>query len=392
MSVGISTTLCENIDQVINMIEFIRGYRPDIKIILGGPFIVEYVRAYSPHGTDILNRSLKKVNADFIIDSFYGEDTLSEIVTRIKNGTPINDIPNIYYRDNNVYFYSQKGSEDIYLDRSTVDWSLFANRIGNSVSVRTSTSCKFSCAFCNYRINAGKYQCLSVDDIEKDLDAIQMLGKVEYVNFIDDTLNVPIKRFKEILHMMIKKKYSFKWYSFIRCQYLDAEAVELMKKSGCIGVILGIESGNDEVLKIMNKQTTVDAYKRGIGLLNQFDITIYASFIIGFPGETIDTVKDTISFINETKLKFYVMRPWFYDTRTPISEQSEKYQLTGSFESWRHSTMDSATAIKLTEEAKQTIHSSIYAFNNYVVIFQAISNGLNLNQIEEYLKIINERN
>jgi anaerobic magnesium-protoporphyrin IX monomethyl ester cyclase len=386
LSVGISTSFCSDINQVIEVINFVRLIKPNVKIILGGPFIAYYVRAFSERKA-IFDLSLRKVKTDFIVDSFYGEDILESIILSIKNNLAYNCIANIYYKKDGVFFYTHKVNEIYDLEQNNVDWKLFKDRISKVVLVRTSLSCIFSCSFCSYPLNAGTYKCLKVDAIEKELNSIEQLKKVKLVHFIDDTLNVPTSRFKDMLRMMIKNKYSFKWYSFIRCNILDLESVELMKESGCVGVFLGIESGNNNVLRIMNKGTDIDAYKKGLSLLNQKSIPSFASFIIGYPGETHDTVKDTISFIEENKPTFFQSHAWIYDTRTPISRECDKYQLSGSNRVWSHKTMNYETASKLSNELNMVIEGSTYSNNiTHSQIFELIEMGFDINYIKEFLQ------
>jgi anaerobic magnesium-protoporphyrin IX monomethyl ester cyclase len=85
--------------------------------------------------------------------------------------------------------------------------------------------------------------------------------------------------------MMIDRQFEFKWYSYFRCANADDEVFDLAARSGCTGVFLGIESGDNRMLKEMYKTTTVDKYRYGLDKLRE-RIFSYASFIVGFPGET----------------------------------------------------------------------------------------------------------
>src|SRR5580692_8915848 len=76
--------------------------------------------------------------------------------------------------------------------------------------------------------------------------------------FVDDTFNVPLPRFKKLLRMMIDKAWGFEWISFFRCSNADEEAFDLMARSGCIGVFLGIESGDQTILEYMDKHAKVE--------------------------------------------------------------------------------------------------------------------------------------
>lgn len=385
--VGVSTTICDNIDQLIKLINLIKGIDSTISIILGGALIVNYVRTLWEKGEAVFNFSLRAIKADFIIDSIYGEDKLASIVYKLKNNVPVDDIPNIFQKVNGKFIRTDCVEEEYILEEKKINWQLFKGRTGNTVSIRTSISCYFKCMFCSFPIRAGKYKSLNVEHIERDLNEIEKLGEVKLVQFVDDTFNVPLNRFKDILRMMIKNKYSFKWHSFIRCQSLDEEAVQLMKQSGCIGAFLGLESGSNIVLKVMNKATNVEQYRRGIELLIKYEIAIVASFFAGFPGETVETLDETLKFIEETKPTFYYLGPWIYDHRTPIHKRKEEYKLTGTLNNWSHKSMNSETANKLVLKMKSLIHNSTLIEKiHYPFLFQIINSDIELETIRGYFK------
>ncbi len=389
MSVGISTTFCNNIDQVSGMVEYVRMLKPDMKIILGGPFIVEYARIFFEDNKSAFDKSLKRVKADFIIDSFNSVQPLSDILSALKSNLAFDSIANIFYKKANEFIYTFKSDDNVDLSVDTIDWSLFESKIGKIVPLRTSLSCPFACTFCNFPVYAGKYKFLDVDAIEKDLNEIRKLNKVEYIHFIDDTFNFPKDRFKKILKRMIKNKYDYKWFSQLRCQFLDPETIILMKESGCQGVYLGIESGNNDVLKIMNKCSNTDDYKKGISLLNRYGIPSIASFILGFPGETLESVKDTKIFIEEAKPTFYCINPWSYIQQTPINKEKFKYQIIGNTKDWSHKTMDYFTSERLCREVEISVKESIPIMNTDInepnSLFQMHNEGINIHLLKQYL-------
>ena len=126
-----------------------------------------------------------------------------------------------------------------------------------------------------------------------------------------------------------------------------------MKESKCVSVRIGVESGSDIMLKCMNKQTNILELKRGIKNLQRYDIHIFSTFIVGFPGETLNTVKETIEFINETKIESYV-QPWLNIGNAPVNKD-KRWRIQGGLYDWKHDTMDFETAKKLSEKVmKQT--------------------------------------
>lgn len=378
-SVAISTTYCLDNETVKKLVSLVRNIDPTIKIILGGPHIANLLK-YT-NDKEILNIMLRRINADFYINSFQGETTLTNILLYLRGNLSLNQIPNIYYKSEHKYIHTEIMEEDNNLEVNMVDWSLFSDRIGEVVPVRTAISCPFSCAYCNHPINAGKYRYVSVEAIERELNSIEQIKKVQYIDFVDDTFNVPQQRFKDILRMIIKNSYSFKWFSYIRCQFIDDETVRLMKESGCIGAMLGIESGSQEMLNVMNKMVTVEELKRGTTLLNQYSIPTVALFFIGFPGETNETVNETINFINEVKPTFYVTRSWVYDPRTPIGRENEKYGIKGFMYKWSHNTMNFTTAEQLVEKTISSIKNSLQGKYSAPQIHKLISSGLTIDQI-----------
>jgi len=364
---------------VKKLVNIVRNIDPTVKIILGGPHIANLLK-YT-NDKEILNIMLRRINADFYVNSFQGETALVNILLSLRGELPTNQVANIYYRSEDKYTSTETYEEDNKLEENMVDWSLFADRVSEVVPVRTAISCPFSCAYCNHPINAGTYRFVSVEAIEKELNSINNIQKIQYIDFVDDTFNVPQKRFKDILRMIIKNKYNFKWFSYIRCQFIDDETVKLMKESGCMGSILGIESGSPEMLKRMNKLVTVEELKRGVDLLNQYNIPTAALFFIGFPGETPDTVNQTIRFIEDIKPTFYDTQSWFYDPRTPISKQSDRYEIKGFMHKWSHSTMNSSEAEQLVKETISSIKNSRLAKYTAPQMDKLLSSGLTIEQI-----------
>lgn len=383
-AIGFSTTYCTSMEEVKRIVSFIRKVNPNpaVKIILGGAYIAKLFGDPELQEDMVVQHVLKKIDADFYIDSFQGETALTNIVNALKNGDSFEAFPNIYYKEGKKYKYTIKVLEDNRLEDNMVDWSLFVDRVGSIVPVRTTISCPFSCSYCSYHINAGKYRYTDVEFIERELNQIDKLEKVKTVHFIDDTFNVPVERFKEILRMMIKNKYHFNWCSFIRSQFLDDEAVQLMKESKCIGTFLGIESGNQEVLNIMNKKVTVEEIKRGNALLDKYDIQRFGSFIVGFPGETENTVKDTMDLIRDINLKFYGVCVWYYDLRTPISKEPEKYQIKGKDYNWVHFTMDVNTATEYGKYMRENITTASHFVQDPTWLFQVIDSGIEYEKIK----------
>ena len=123
-----------------------------------------------------------------------------------------------------------------------------------------------------------------------------------------------------------------------------------MAASGCAGVYLGIESVNSEILRSMNKRAKAKDYYRATNLLNKYGIITYASFIVGFPGETEQTILENYNFIETSGIDFYNVKVFYYEHNTPISGQAKEFDLVGKGMKWTHKTMSSIEAFAFAEE------------------------------------------
>jgi anaerobic magnesium-protoporphyrin IX monomethyl ester cyclase len=386
LTVAILTTFYVTPVPVVEIVKFIRQHNPQVKIVIGGPFIATKFRTCTATEFDYLLNSL---DADFYVNNSQGEAALAKIIHSLRDHLSFANIGSIYYKSGNRFVSTPLGRENNPLEANMVDWDLFAHRVGEFVNVRTCISCPFSCAFCGFPQHSGQFQTAAVTAVEQELNRLCQIKSLKGVSFVDDTFNIPVHRFKQLLRMMIKNKYPFKWSSFFRCQYADREMVELMQASGCENVLLGIESGNDQILENMNKSAAVEKYYKGISLLKEYGITTMGNFIIGFPGESEETVQDTEEFIKTAGLDFYRAQLWYYEPITPIARQKEKYDLQGQSFEWSHLTMDAQKACDRIEQLILSLEEPVrypqYYFD-YDNVFQLPHKGVTLRQVKAFLK------
>lgn len=102
---------------------------------------------------------------------------------------------------------------------------------------------------------------------------------------------------------------------------MDADVASKMKKAGCIRVFLGIESGNNTVLKIMNKNITTQQATRAVHNAKKAGLQVGAFFIIGYPGETDKTVIDTVNYASSLPLDYLSFTLPYPIPGTPLHER-----------------------------------------------------------------------
>lgn len=389
LTVAITTTLYVSPSPILEIIEFIRRYNGQVKIVVGGPHISNQTKTSD---REPLLRLYKYLGADFYVDCQEGEQALANLLKALKSCGSLDEVDNIAYRSGDSYVITRHSTESNSLEENIVDYGLFPREeLGQLVSLRTAKSCPFSCAFCGFPQRAGQYTYMSVDMVEKELNALKELG-VTTLTFLDDTFNVPKRRFRELLQMMIRNEYGFKWNSFYRCDHGDEETIRLMGESGCEGVFLGIESGSDAMLKLMNKTAHRADYLKSIPWLREAGIVTYASLIFGFPGETYETIAETLDLVETAAPTFYRTQLWYADPTTPIWNRRHEVGLKGSAFNWEHYTMDTAAACDLIEKAFLAVENSVWlpqaGFEEWSV-FYLQRRDMSLERICTFLKCFN---
>jgi anaerobic magnesium-protoporphyrin IX monomethyl ester cyclase len=388
-AVAITSTLHVSVHPILEIIAFIRRHNEDVPIIVGGPYISNLPASTDQAG---LTQLFEYMDADFYVIESEGEQALVRILQCLRDGGDPAEIPNIAFKRDGEYILTPAVRESNGLEDNMVDYDLFPQEaLGRFVTLRTAKSCPFSCAFCGFPQRAGQYRYLSVDHVERELDALHARG-VTTLTFIDDTFNVPKKRFRDILQMMIRKDYGFRWNSFYRSDHGDEATIDLMGRAGCEGVFLGVESGSDRMLALMNKTARRADYMKAIPRLRDVGIATHASLIIGFPGETDETIAETWSLLEQAQPDFFRAQLWYCDPVTPIWERRAELDVKGSAFNWSHHTMDATHACAVIDDLFRNVRPSVWLPQNGFEmwsLFYLQRLGMTLGQIKDFLRAFN---
>lgn len=356
--VAITTTFYVNILSVTPIVDFVRRHSPASHIVVGGPLIDNLCLDGI---TDEVQDLFHGMAADSYVRESQGEHALAELCQAVLRGQPLEEVANLITCPEDDWVANRRRPEANDLDACAIDWQSFTpEQIGVTAQTRTARSCAFKCSFCDYPTRAGALTTASVDTVRRELRAMAGLG-VKNLVFVDDTFNVPPKRFKELCRMMIEEDLGLHWYSYFRCSNArDEETFDLAAQSGCRGVFLGIESGDADILANMNKLAQDSQYRAGIARLKERGITTFASIIVGFPGENERTMQNTIDFVNETGPTFWRAQPWWGNPRSPVYRNKEVYGIEGAAYDWSHATMNSAEAAAWCDTMFDRVTESVW--------------------------------
>jgi hypothetical protein len=167
----------------------------------------------------------------------------------------------------------------------------------------TSRGCNWDCHFC-YTPNATsrKVRYHSVNQVIEEMKFLKQRG-VSYFWFADPLFSANPSRLKELLNRIISEVPGITFWCECRCEVMNQEIFELMKKAGCVKVAFGLESASPKVLKIMNKRLDLDKLSHAVALAQNTGIEVELFSIFGLPGETFTDAMETIDFVKRHDIR-----------------------------------------------------------------------------------------
>lgn len=263
--------------------KLIKEVKIDIKIIIGGVFPTY-------HWEEILEENRQ---IDFIVLG-EGEDTIQKLVKSIEEGTPVDDVKGIAYR-NNELIVKNLPSEIIELDNYRIGWELMQGYNytywGNkkAVVIQFSRGCSCSCVYCGQSVFWKKWRHRNPQLLADEIEMLHKKYQIEVINFADEHPSINKNAWKEFLEALIKKNLPLILVGSIRADSIvrDADILHLYKKAGFDRFLLGIENYDEDILKDIKKGSSVSTDKEAIRLLRKHDILSMATYVVGFGEETM---------------------------------------------------------------------------------------------------------
>lgn len=253
------------------------------------------------------------------------ENTLKEIL----EGKPKAEILGLYYKENDeVKFTGNRPFiEDLdslpFPARHLVDNNIYRRPDNNKVqaTIKVSRGCPFHCFFCLATpVSGAKVRRRSPENIVAEIKECVEKYNIKNFLFWSDIFNIDKDWTMKLCQAIIDSGLKITWSANTRADTADLEMAEMMYKSGCRLVSIGVESGSQYMLEKMGKKITLNDVRRTVKVFKKAKIRIYNYFVIGLPWETEETVEETIKFaieLNSDFISFYTATPLpgsrFYD-------------------------------------------------------------------------------
>ena len=186
--------------------------------------------------------------------------------------------------------------------------------------VMTSRGCPYSCSYCGVATVWGREtRFRSVDNVIAEIAMLKERYGVGYVSFRDGSFTLDRRRVLRLCDRLIES-------GLTRCDLLDGEVIDAMKRSGCAAVRVGIESGSERLQREMRRSTSLARIREAARLLHEHGMHWTAYFMFGVPGETRDTIEDSLRLIQEINPCFVTVARY---SPIPGTEMCGELQRTG---------------------------------------------------------------
>lgn len=254
------------------------------------------------------------------------EYTAADLARVLQTGDSLNSVFGLSYRDTdgNVQANPDRAlfeplDEMPFPARHTVIGGEYRAGIysgGKPTAMVSSRGCPYRCTFCLWPdiLYGHKFRARSAENVVDEMEqAVRVYGHDE-VYFDDDTFTIDRQRVMDICRLIQERdlEKEVEWIAQCRVDTIDREMLEAMKAANCGYILFGVESGSQKMLRSMKKGITLDKVRHAFKLTKEVGIKTQAFFLFGMPGETHETIQETIDFakeINASSTQFAVAIP-----------------------------------------------------------------------------------
>ena len=292
--IGITTNILTSAKSV-TLANLIKSSHSDIPVILGGPWAtVEY------------ESLLRKKTADFIIIG-EGEIAFEQFILTFQTDKNYQSIAGLAFLNGNEQILLKKSEKIQNLDAVPLPaWHLFPppsryffnTRKKTVYPIMTSRGCPFDCNHCTKVIHGSRVRFRNVTSVLAEIKQLKSDYGLEELLIIDDNFNVNKKRAADILQGIIEQKLNIyiNFSNGIRADTLSDDFLKKLKQAGAYKLAIGVESGNQEVVKMIGKNLNLELVEKAARKIRKLNFIFNAYFMIGHPFDTKATIEDTINF------------------------------------------------------------------------------------------------
>jgi radical SAM superfamily enzyme YgiQ (UPF0313 family) len=256
------------------------------------------------HGTFWDENALKECPSIDVVVRREGEQTFLELLSKLEHHSSLSSVLGIPYRrsDKIVRNPDRPFIEDLdsipFPAHNLLPLENLKHNGKLIFPLVSSRGCVYWCDFCStVRMFGRGYRMRSAKNVVDEMQLIHDTYGVDQVSFYDDAFSVDRKRVVKICEELRARKLHLKWDCGTRVDMVDRELMTTMRDAGCFAVWLGVESGSEGILGAMNKKIKLDQTRQAYKTAHDVGLMTIANVVLGFPGETEQTAKETIQLL-----------------------------------------------------------------------------------------------
>jgi len=308
------TCVSATYEPVIELCKLIDG-----KIVVGGV-----------HPTVEPEQTLKDTGADFVVTG-EGDYVFRDLVSgciepkgRILEGGVIEDLDSLPFPARHLFPYNEVVN---------MDGILGCEKGVAASSIITARGCPYRCSFCvKAHEMFTRFRYRSAENIREELALLVEDYGVQHVRILDDTFTLIKKRVLDLCAEI--KDLGITWACITRADHIDDEMLTGMKKAGCIEVNIGVETGSERLLKLMNKNETVESYIKASEKIRKADMLFKPFLMYDFPTETQKDREDTLKMIRKIKPDKFTLSKFTLLPGSDMWTSPEKYGIAQVHQSY----------------------------------------------------------
>jgi anaerobic magnesium-protoporphyrin IX monomethyl ester cyclase len=326
-----ATAVTMNYNSAREVIQEVKRIAPDVLTVMGGP-----------HVTFATADTLKSTPELDLIVMGEGDVTVVDLARQIDEGN--RDWANV----RGLAYRGEDGEMKVTPGQDVVDVNTLSQparhllplgryrALRMPISITTARGCPFPCIFCSARDMAGaKIRNRTADIVVDELEDLAGLG-FHQINFADDLFTGRKKHCLAVCDEILARGLKITWSCYSRVDTINPPMLKKMREAGCTTMAFGIESANAEILKTVRKGITIPKTLEAIEMCNQAGIDPHCSFILGLPGETQETMAETLAFCEKisdmgASYGIHLLAPF---PGTAIREMSESFDMEILSEDW----------------------------------------------------------
>jgi radical SAM superfamily enzyme YgiQ (UPF0313 family) len=342
-------------DNLQDTLAWIREIKKDYNkpVIIGGPHMEIYPKETLTH---------ECLDYGVVGD---GWETLPELLDSLEQGKDLTEVKGLVFRKDGEVVVTEERPKTVSLEdvpfpaRDLLPNERYDTILSKARPITimiTALGCPFRCTYCctdtNLRARSAEHIIAEVEE------CINKYG-IKEIEFYDETFTVNKKKMGRFLDLVEEKGLKFYWSVRTRVDCVDKDLLLRMAKNGCIRINFGIESGDEDVLKAINRNMSIDTIKEAVKWSKAAGIMTFGFFMVGLPQDTKESIERTLKLMLELDLDFMQLNKF---TMLPHSKIYEDYKQETGRDFWREYVLGTVTLDDLKRDYLQVTDDDLDEF------------------------------